>query len=58
MTTFTIDTDNNITAYAATPDNPNQAETFSTEKDLAKITAEWPASRLMDMEQLRRHCSF
>jgi len=48
MTTFTIDTDNNITAYAATPDNPNQAETFSTEKDLAKITAEWPASRLMD----------
>jgi len=48
MSTFTIDTDNNITAYAAAPDNTNQAETFSTEKELARITAEWPASRLVD----------
>ena len=48
MSTFTIDTDNNITAYAATPDNTNHAEAFSTEKELARITAEWPASRLVD----------
>ena len=48
MSTFTIDTDNKITAFAELPADANPAETFSTEREFAKLTAEWPASRLID----------
>ena len=48
MTTFTIDTDNNITAYAALPAGAEQTQSFSTEKELGKLTADWPASRLVE----------
>jgi hypothetical protein len=51
MTTFTIDTDNNITAFAA----PGQAEAvitagaqpFGTSEELAGLAAGWPAERLL-----------
>ena len=46
MTTFTIDADNNITAHAQLP--AGSAPAFSSEKDLAKLTADWPASQLVD----------
>ena len=47
MTTFTIDTDNSITAFATLEDALNHnigttEETFSTEKELAKLSAAWP----------------
>jgi len=46
MTTFTIDSDNNITALLKAPADPTN--TFASEKDLAKLTADWPSARLMD----------
>ena len=51
MTTFTIDTDNNITAFgtpeeaAATTTTP--FDTFASEKELAELIAAWPAERLV-----------
>jgi hypothetical protein len=48
MNTFTIDTDNNITAYAGIPTNAD-AESFSTEKELEKLTADWPMSRIVEI---------
>lgn len=46
MTTYTIDADNNITAHAELPAGADQA--FASEKDFAKLSADWPASRLVD----------
>ena len=51
MTTFTIDTDNNITVFTA----PDQAEAviaagaqpFSTPEELTQLVAGWPAERLL-----------
>lgn len=48
MTTFTIDSDNNISAFAEAPVAADQTESFSSEKELGKLTANWPASRLVD----------
>ena len=48
MATFTIDSDNNITAYAALPDGADESQSFTNQKELAKLTAEWPASRLVE----------
>src|SRR5271154_4693200 len=48
MPTFTIDTDNNITAHAGLPAGADESQSFSTAKELAKLTGEWPASRLVD----------
>ena len=48
MSTFTIDTDNNITAHAALPAGADESQSFSNPKELAKLTSEWPASRLVD----------
>ena len=48
MATFTIDSDNNITALAGLPAGADQSQSFSTAKELAKLTSEWPASRLVD----------
>ena len=45
---FTIDSDNNITAHAGLPAGADESQSFSTAKELAKLTAEWPASRLVD----------
>ena len=49
MTTFTIDTDNNITAHAEQPANADINQFFATEKELAKLAADWPASRLVEV---------
>ncbi len=45
---FTIDTDNNIAVHAGTPASTENLETFATEKELAKLAADWPASRLVE----------
>jgi Protein of unknown function (DUF3489) len=53
MTTFTIDTDNNITAHgtpeeaAATTATP--FDTFASLQELAELAAGWPAERLVDI---------
>jgi hypothetical protein len=49
MSTFTIDSDNNIQAFAEAPASSNPAEVFSTPKELAKLTASWPAARLVEV---------
>lgn len=48
MATFTIDTENNIVAHAGTPSRAANQQSFSTEKELAKLAADWPASRLIE----------
>jgi hypothetical protein len=51
MTTFTIDTDNNITAHTS-PDEGAAvagAERFSTTPELAELAANWPAERLVEI---------
>ena len=48
MSTFTIDSENNITTHAALPAGADESQSFSTAKELAKLTAEWPMSRLVD----------
>jgi hypothetical protein len=50
MTTFTIDTDNTITAFAELEDALNHRVgaiegTFASEDELAKLSAEWPIGR-------------
>jgi hypothetical protein len=52
MTTFTISSDNNITAFP-TPEAAQDtlalgAQLFASHKDLAKVTADWPTSRLVE----------
>ena len=48
MATFTIDSENNIVAHSGPPAGADESQSFSTAKELAKLTAEWPASRLVD----------
>jgi hypothetical protein len=52
-TTFVIDTDNNITAFAALEDALNfrvgsTEGTFATEKELANLTSQWPIGRFVE----------
>ncbi len=47
--TYTIDTDNNITAYDATPVAQDNVVAFATEKELTKATAEWPIGHLVEV---------
>ena len=46
--TFTIDTDNNIAVHEQVPTGDN-LQSFASEKELAKLSAEWPASRLAEI---------
>jgi integrase/recombinase XerD len=48
MATFTIDSDNNITAHSKLPSGTDESQSFSNPKELAKLTADWPATRLVD----------
>ena len=51
MTTFTIDPQNNITAFGSTKeakDNP-QAERFSSSKELGRLAEHWAGSRLVEI---------
>jgi hypothetical protein len=51
MTTFTIDRDNNITAFATAEEAAVAAttpfDTFASQKELAELAAVWPAERLV-----------
>ena len=51
MTTFTIDEQNNITAFAtpeeAAATTTTPFDTFASEKELAELVAAWPAERLV-----------
>ena len=49
MPTFTIDSDNNITAFAATEQVPEGHEHFATEKEFAKLSSGWPISRFVEV---------
>ena len=54
MATYTINTDNNITAFAELEDAlnyrvENTEGTFSSEKELAKLSTEWPISRFVEV---------
>lgn len=48
MATFTIDSDNNIMTPAGPAASADEALSFSNARELAKLTEEWPASRLVD----------
>jgi hypothetical protein len=51
MTTFTIDTDNNISAFAtqeeAAASTTNPFESFTSQKELTQLATAWPAERLV-----------
>jgi hypothetical protein len=49
MTTFAIDNDDTITAYLAGEAIPEEHARFSSEKELAKLAANWPADRLVEI---------
>ena len=49
MTTITIDTDNNITAFAAAEQIPEGQDRFTTEKEFAKLSADWPITRFVEV---------
>jgi hypothetical protein len=48
MNTFTIDSDNNITAHAGLPADADKSSSFASQKELAKLTAAWPIARLVE----------
>lgn len=50
MKAFTIDAENNIMAHgsAKAAPKPEGTEIFTSQKELAKLAAEWPASRLIE----------
>ena len=48
MNTFTIDSDNNITAHAGLPAGADRSLSFTNQPELARRTADWPISRLVD----------
>src|SRR5579884_1920893 len=49
MKLFAIDTDNNITAFPVAEQIPEGQEHFSSEKEFAKLAANWPAERLVEI---------
>ena len=49
MTTFAIDTDNNITAFTAAEQVPEGQDRFATEKEFAKLSADWPITRFPEV---------
>ena len=50
MTTFTLDTDNNITAFTPrAARRAGQLVAFATEKELTKLSADWPITRFVEV---------
>jgi hypothetical protein len=49
MTTFTITAENNITAFAAAEQVPEGQNRFATEKEFAKLSADWPLTRFPEV---------
>jgi hypothetical protein len=48
MKTYTIDTENSITAFA-TKQEAGEGESFSSRQELASVVGEWPADRLVEV---------
>jgi Protein of unknown function (DUF3489) len=46
---FTIDSENNITALESGAAIAENAQQFSSEKELGKLAADWPAERLVEI---------
>ena len=49
MRLFAIDTDNTVTAFPAAERIPEGQEQFASEKELAKLAANWPTERLVQI---------
>src|SRR5436190_16172335 len=52
MTTFRIDTENNITAFASDEqikESAGETETFSSRQELTALAEKWPATRLVEI---------
>jgi hypothetical protein len=49
MRLFAIDNDNTITAFPAAEQIPEGQEQFANEKELAKLAANWPTDRLIQI---------
>jgi hypothetical protein len=50
MKSFSIDRENNITAFATVPEaQAASGEAFGSEAELHKLTADWPTSRLVEI---------
>jgi hypothetical protein len=49
MRLFAIDTDHAITAFPAAEQIPEGQEHFASEKELAKLAADWPTDRLVQI---------
>ena len=49
MRLFAVDTDNAITAFPAAEQIPEGQEHFASEKELAKLAANWPVGRLVQI---------
>jgi len=49
MRLFAIDADNTLTAFPAAEQIPEGQEQFASEKDLAKLAADWPTDRLVQI---------
>ena len=49
MTTFTLDTDNSITAHDAPPAAQDNVVAFATEKEMTKLSADWPITRFVEV---------
>ena len=49
MRLFAIDADNTITAFPSAEQVPEGQEQFANEKELAKLAANWPADRLVQI---------
>ena len=47
MRTFSIDSENNITAIASAQE-AKAGESFGSEEEWHRLTADWPTSRLLD----------
>src|SRR2546427_9984347 len=48
MKSYTIDTENSITAFA-TKQEAGEGESFSSQQELASLVAEWPTDRLVEV---------
>lgn len=49
MPTFSIDTENNITAFTAAEQVPEGHDCFASEKEFAKLSAGWPITRFVEV---------
>src|SRR2546429_9698395 len=52
MTTFRIDTENNITAFASgeqIKESAGETEIFSSRQELTALAEKWPATRLVEI---------